>query len=488
VFKPLCFVIASSLFTLYVSPLTAGTPRARKLSRSVEGGDQAPVADSLFEEGDPLDCAYLVSQALSSGVNVEVLINLADAYIRAGHSGKALKVLANARQSSDVRLSDESHRRHRSYALRLVAAGYVRAGRFDVAMQILNDVADPFQKTFGIADLANGYASEGQKAKASELLFHAVKTINLRPNDVGAQRVLVIAFARAGEYAQAIRLARATAKQWTHFEAEELVEIASEYRKAGNPVAASQILLDALETAERIKNTFISSLDPTMKAQVLCKIALVYLDIEQKDKAMEVLSRSLQIAKGTESNSHELRGIAIAYAKADELEQAGRVAQMIKIWTSDVLVAMARGYEQRGLRAKALELLAMAFASLKADKFLMIEHDDLWSKLLEELAVAYVEFGQFEKAILAAETITFVDAQYRARALARIAFEYAKANQRERAAQLFMQALKSAKAAKYPRDQLEALIAIADQYTRAKLNVDDKAKKILHEIVRKRVT
>ena len=84
-------------------------------------------------------------------------------------------------------------------------------------------------------------------------------------------------------------------------------------------------------------------------------------------------------------------------------------------------------------------------------------------------------------ALFVAKTIK--DADDKSWALTGIAAQYAKAGQMNKTSEILSQALQVAKTIKHAYSKSGALIDIAGEYAKARQRVDDKAKKILHEIV-----
>jgi len=100
---------------------------------------------------------------------------------------------------------------------------------------------------------------------------------------------------------------------------------------------------------------------------------------------------------------------------------------------------------------------------------------------LADIAAQYAKAGQYGQALQVAKTIK--DAYYKSMALTDIAAQYAKAGQMNKTSEILSQALQVAKTIKHAYSKSGALIDIAGEYAKARQRVDDKAKKILHEIV-----
>ena len=195
-----------------------------------------------------------------------------------------------------------------------------------------------------------------------------------------------------------------------------------------NPLAC------ALFVAKTIK-------DADDKSWALADIAAQYAKAGQMNKASEILSQALQVAKTivfASNKSSALADIAAQYAKAGQYGQALQVAKTIKDADdkSMALTDIAAQYAKAGQMNKTSEILSQALQVAKTIK----DADDK-SSALADIAAQYAKAGQYGEALQVAKTIKH--AYYKSRALIDIAGEYAKARQR----------------------------------------VDDKAKKILHEIV-----
>jgi len=209
-----------------------------------------------------------------------------------------------------------------------------------------------------------------------------------------------------------------------------------------NPLAC------ALFVAKTIK-------DADDKSWALADIAAQYAKAGQMNKASEILSQALQVAKtikDADDKSWALTGIAAQYAKAGQMN-------------------------------KASEILSQALQVAKT-----IKHAYSKSMALADIAAQYAKAGQMNKAseilsqaLQVAKTIK--DAYYKSMALTDIAAQYAKAGQMNKTSEILSQALQVAKTIKHAYSKSGALIDIAGEYAKARQRVDDKAKKILHEIV-----
>ena len=235
----------------------------------------------------------------------------------------------------------------------------------------------------------------------------------------------------------------------TDSKARVLADIAGKYAQAGQTEKATQILFQALETANTIEGA-------NSKARVLADIAGKYADAGQPEKATQILSQALETAKTIKD--------------ADS-----------KVW---VLADIAGKYADAGQFNKALEI-AKTFKD--ADSF--IDHQSGWptgrtiadavweAKALADIAGKYAQAGQFNQALEIAKT--FKDADSKTRVLADIAGKYADAGQPEKAAQVLSQAFETARTIEYASSKAWALVDIAGKYADA--GQTEKATQILSQ-------
>jgi len=135
-------------------------------------------------------------------------------------------------------------------------------------------------------------------------------------------------------------------------------------------------------------------------------------------------------------------------------------------------------FPQAGVKAEAEEdPIACAFLVAKT-----IENVYRKPGTLAKIAGGYAEAGQYDKALELAKTIK--GAGWKARALTEIASAYTKTGQKKKALEMLSRSLEVVKTIKYAAWKAEALTEIASVYTKTGQKVNDKAKKILHEIIR----
>jgi len=341
------------------------------------------------------------------------------------------------------------------------------------ALLVAKTIEDAFPQSLTLCEIANSYTKAGQKDKASEILSQALRvarTIEVLKSS--ALHDIADSYAKVGQKEKALQIARTI--EDAYYKSLALRDIADSYAKVGQ-------YNEALQVARTIK-------DASLKSRALCAIADGYTKAGQKEKASKVLSQALQVARTTEgafSKSLALRNIADSYAKAGQKEKASKVLSQA--------LQVARTIEYASFKSEALHDIADSYAKVgQKEKALQIARtikDAYYKSLaLHDIADSYAKAGQKEKASeLLSQALqvarTIEGASFKSLALCDIADSYAKAGQKEKASELLSQALQVARTIEYASSKSFALSEIADSYTKAGLKVDEKASKILHQII-----
>jgi hypothetical protein len=165
----------------------------------------------------------------------------------------------------------------------------------------------------------------------------------------------------------------------------DLVETALQYAALEQNILAVEMLAEARSSAQAIE-------EPQTKSLAIARVATGYAEIGNFEMA-EQIARSL---KNVNYQEQAFRGIALAYAKAGYSEQALKLAKSIGS-PNVTFGGIVRHYLQSGQYDLALEI---------------VQQNNL-SDLLSDVAVAYLEAGQPERALAIAQSIeTQPDAIY----------------------------------------------------------------------------
>ena len=219
-----------------------------------------------------------------------------------------------------------------------------------------------------------------------------------------------------------------------------LTYIAGKYAEGGQNEKAVELLSQTLEMAKTID-------DGKNKATVFANIASKYAKAGRNEQAVQLLSQALDTAKAVgdrDRNASALAEVAIKYAEGGQNEKAVEVlSQALKMaktvgdkpTKAFVLTGIAGKYAKVGQNEKAVELLSQAFEVIK------IDGSDF---RLAYIADMYAEAGQFGRALEIAKLIDGTSAK--ANVLTEVAGKYAEAGQNEKAVELLSQALELANA------------------------------------------
>jgi len=290
---------------------------------------------------------------------------------------------------------------------------------------------------YTITDFRHFVANTKLKADAEEdplaCAFFVANTIKDTGKKAWALLDIASFYAKAGQYDKALHVAKTIEKD--NYKANAFSWIADSYAEAGQNDKALKMLSQALHIAKTIKDDYLKTLSWR-------RIADSYAKAGQYDKALKMLSQALHITetmKNTRNKNIGLSLIAKSYAKAGQYDKALQVVKTI---------------EEHGCKADALSSIADSYA--EAGK-----HD----KALEILPQAFKNAG---------------DSPWR---LCYIAETYAKAGQKDKASEILSQIFQKKKNLE-GMEKIWGLAGIGASYAKVGGKIDDKGRKILHEIIR----
>lgn len=217
-----------------------------------------------------------------------------------------------------------------------------------------------------------------------------------------------------------------------------------------------QILSRAVQAAQKLDN---------QNETLFYSLALVYLKAGEEERAGEVLSLGMNgflesIAmsartRGGLQNSEELERLASKFAKIGQAAPVFKLAAAIENsqHRNIVLIAIARAFFKEGGAKQALEIVRQ------------IEHEGDKAIALEGIAEKSVEVSLADEALEIAQSLETADKdgiiERKAEAVAAIALSYARAGEKNKAAQTFALAREIAETAYSPYNRLGAVQAIA---------------------------
>jgi len=442
-------------------PLSGYLRAAEKNPNQLEKFSQLLTIASKYSEAGQKDKALeILSQTLTIAETIEALPMRARAmarsyshYAKAGQPDRATKGLAQSWQFVN-KIEDIN----KAQAFLEIAREYAKTGQLARVTELLNRAsevtktvfAEPFQQIQVLAEIGSEYLKVGEKDQAAEVLTRAIQIAKNAPSPKIWRDRRSTVFSKlastsiAGGFdaltTQTVEITQAITT--AEFKARTLIAIASEYAKAGQQEKAIPLLSESLEVAKTIELGGSSIGSVPMKIVVLLEIATQYGDIGQQSQAASVLTEARAVAQtlpenNKDTNSFESKIIAIAeigskYGSAGEKETGKKLlAQSLE---------MANNFSKK-------------FAS---------ENNSAASPLFSRIANGYASLGEYDEALRVANTIKDID--FKANTFTEIASIYKSAGKQEQATQVLDKALQIAQTAKNKNGQGGLLMAIASQY------------------------
>ena len=398
----------------------------------------------------------VLSQAVRSAASIQgaqfktsVLTPIAQGYVAARQPDTAEKILSQSLQEAQRIESPLPFRK--ADALQQIAVTYAKAGNYDRAIPIAQSIANTdysvYYKAQALAGIASEYVQDGQLEPALQI----AQTINAADTKAKAMAAIAAGYANKKQpekasqvFSQALAVAQA-ADNPNISKPGLLADVALEYAKAGQ--------LDApLAVVQKLEDAFI-------KAKSLAAIALLYSQAGQQQQANQLLSQAIESVNEIKEDyqKSEVRQEIIRNSiEAGQPDYALLVAQTIpdEFARSETLQQVAFQAVEKGQNEFALKIVQAI------DKKFV----DYRNSVLQRIAIGYAKAGEYDKALQIAADTTYND---RVRTLAAIATEYSKAGQPKRAAEIFSQSLQAANALESPDSNAQGKAAVALEYAKA---------------------
>ena len=451
-------------------PLSCHWRVAQKIKDSGEKFFQLLAIASKYNEAGQKDKAReILSQSLTLAKTLDypparaaTLAMVYGQYAKAGEQNLAEKGLAESLQVANT-LEDI----YKALAFLEIAREYAKAGQIDSATQFLNrgsEIAkiatdEPIEQIQILAELGDEYIKIGQKDKAALVLTQGIeiaKTAKVRfhqfrQSTLGFTKLasISIAIGREDITNQIVQIARS---QDTTNSSRILIAIASEYAKAKQPEKANQLLSESLNLAKTIELGGSSIGSVPLKIVTLLDIATKYVDMGEQSSATSILSLALQIAQSL-PDDNQPKGFSDSKTIA--------------------LAEIASKYGLVGQKDKANALLTQALQMANQFSQSSTEENSYEPNYrLSRIANAYAQLGEYDEALQVANTIKDID--IKAETFGEIAGNY-PVSQKDEAAILLAQALQIAQTSK--DRQGNTLFEIALAYL--KIGEKDKAGELL---------
>lgn len=432
-----------------------------------------------------LSQALPVTQSLNTGysfIKTSALTAFARHYATIGQPQKALSILPQSLQSAKSLKGAQ----FKTIALTEIAETYTVAGKLEPVPAILEealqfakayDPPNPYSKGYAIRPIAIAYAKIGQYEQAIQIAQSIVNAPYPKTSALGA---IASQYAQKGQMEQALQLAQSL--EAGESKAKAFSDIAIAYAKAGQQDKAFEVFSQAVELAQSVGETLLADIiahyaeagqpaaalqvaqrleNAEGKAKALAAIAFLYMTSGQQVQASRLLSQALESAKAIPESFKQqwlLEEMIRNYVKAERFDYAFQVAQTVQedsyeFNRKQILVKLATQAAQAGQYEQALQIVQAL------DK----NYGDWRNIALQQIALAYASSGQYDKAIEIAQILDNSGSTYtyRARTLAAIANQLLKTGQTNRATELYSQAVQVANSLGFSSSKAEAVAAVA---------------------------
>ncbi len=475
------------------------------------------IAHKFMEIGKENRCLEAAAETGNSVEKTKTLTASAKQFREKGDRKKALIMLSHAEEAVSTIVDKEQ----KIEALLYITDEYLEAKdehyalvMLSHAMQTASNVDDPSQKIRVLGTIARKYSSADQKSKALEILSNASTIAHeVRPKkerDEMLSDVISGFYSDIGEFDQAIKLANYAASV---YEKEFVLStIARDCAEAGSYDLALNIAngiktklwvrtkihvfevvagkcAEAGEYDQALEAAGLIS-DPSVRIEALMKIASAYWKNGLDQKASEVATNAMRIAKNTESKLLEpraLSSIANQYVKAglfDQAFQAIRLAKKPGQNVVEVLLSIADNYSEANQPEREMEVMSFAYQLVHSAR---AAEPVSWGKpaLLPGLRLIvdkYARIGQFERALEIAESTS--GTRDKAVLFARIATVYTEIGNKNKATELFNRAIGLTEATENAESKARLLTAISDDYIESNHQPENSTQRMLYTLAR----
>ncbi|MBW4611063.1 MAG: hypothetical protein KME22_28630 [Hassallia sp. WJT32-NPBG1] len=421
------------------------------------------------------------------------LLKVAGGYILAGQETKGKQLLKEAIQIAHTQTATGCSGSGTSPDESVLnrAKEYAEAGYYSFAIEIITKVNNPVSTPMALGEIAGHYAKAGQPEQATKAVNQAIAIAQSNPDTLYKTLTLIVIaehLSKAGQKEQvpkvleralesAYAIDSAHKSENASMKTSTMLRITKQFAEVGQERRAIELLDQSLPSIRTFVNTF-----PTEKTIRLIDTAVQYATLEQKNKAIATLAeartaaQAMAIDKAYHNKGDALVRVAEGYAEIGNFEQAQQFARSMenvnerqqafrriaiayaKAGYSDQAVKLAQSIGNRDTATILRESVRLYLERGQCDLAFGIVQQWNLKDMLSEVAFAYLEAGQPERALQIAKSIEpHPDATHKDWRFPSIARGFAKQGK-------FDQALQLAQSITDKGYKAQALIAIAEQY------------------------
>jgi len=361
------------------------------------------------QEG-PFACAVLVADTIKLPTAKEKVMD------------ELISVLAGAgRFDAALKLAESLNIFHRAKAYSILAGKYAEKGKFEDSLKLASEIKVKLFRAIADAAIAKHLAKAGKKSNAVKRLQSASAAVGAI--DLPGTRVDVLVLAADG------------------------------YVAAGEVEEAARVLDSAVNEVKKIKFGY-------SRWDAITKIAIGYARAGHIDQAFTL---AMTVDK-KDARAGVFGDMALAHAMEGRHAEAVQAVRQIENPQKrlETLSTLAEHYAQDGILEQATEILKMIASASDVGRVYVSMHRD---RALLALAQAYAGVGGHDRGLKMARSIE--RPEYRAKALARVAGEFALAGKVDDAEYLLVKAQSAANRIQDPKARTDALSDLALEYVKA---------------------
>ena len=307
-------------------------------------------------------------------------------------------------------------------AMKEIIPRYLAKNEVDLAAEFADSIEDPFVRDQLLTIVAEKCAEIDDDEYALQLA-EAIEDSSFQGvclEGIAKQKAIKLQFEKAFEIADdlehgsnayieiAIRQEKAEALQTVEKIELPLTKVYA-LQEIVNNTKDAELLEKATQIAQNIEYS-------EEKIRAFLGISFQYIELNRKDKAIEVLDKARQYAE-TLYNSHQdsfLSQISQGFMKAGSLDLADRTLDLVKdkYEIANALVGYADEFKEKNEDAEALEALEEAYAILKSQRDSETRNSKAKFNLMGIIALRFVNFDKLEKAIEIANENPYDEIRY----------------------------------------------------------------------------
>lgn len=379
---------------------------------------QVPILKSLAQAhlavGQKQQAATIISQAfeLSKKTDEFMVANWVADFLATGQEER-VKAIINGMTGNEYEMAS-----NRS----LIARAYLDTGRYTEAFEFAKLIPDRILLPLAEypdpkVELFNSIIDQSLKARQYNFAQKVVSTLTNKDDQVKALQKIAQHYAETGQKQQAtlvlnqaliiaktiesISVVPERSLSWIEPNASILIPIAEDYLELGQKQQAMETLAAATESAQQFETQYAFDIPVWTRSRTLHRIASVYLKLGEPQKASELLALASQEVQTLKENDYiikDLLGIAKTYVELGNIQSGTEALEKalplldtveLKLERMSLLIQIAKVFSTMGKQERGMEILKTALPLIET-----VEKEQEQVPLLIQAIGAYIQTGQ----------------------------------------------------------------------------------------------